>query len=278
MTGALRRARHGHRRALRQPRGRLLQRPRHRRRRAGAGAGHRRRAPLRHRRTARRSSATHAADRSTCMWRSSRCRRCAASRCEVGRRPHGRPGRPQRRRQDHAHARRDGPPAAARRAASSSTARTWPRCRATRAPRSASATCRRTAAWCPSSRWKRTSCVPVWVNKSLDDAERLALVYRVLPELQRDARRAARCCCRAASRSWWRWRARWRSARGCCCSTSPSRAWRRRCRKRPGRRDRRPEGQRGLGADLAERPQPFAPLVDAEVVDRARRQCAATAA
>ncbi len=33
--------------------------------------------------------------------------------------------------------------------------------------------------------------VPVWVNKSLDEAERLALVYRVLPELQEmRARRA----------------------------------------------------------------------------------------
>jgi len=36
------------------------------------------------------------------------------------------------------------------RAASSSVARTWPGCPSTRVPRWASATCPKTAAWCPS--------------------------------------------------------------------------------------------------------------------------------
>ena len=71
--------------------------------------------------------------------------------------------------------------------------------------------------------------VPVWVNKALKQDERLELVYGVLPELLEMRERRA-CCCRAVSRSWWRWHARWPSAPGCCCSTSRSRASRRRCR------------------------------------------------
>ena len=47
---------------------------------------------------------------------------------------------------------------------------------------SASATCPRTAAWCPSSRWKRTSACRCG-SRGLDQRERLAFVYGILPEL-----------------------------------------------------------------------------------------------
>ena len=65
-----------------EPRDRVLQRPHHRRRRAAGGARHRRRAPLRHRRAAR--GVSDACCRSSrCTSRSSRSRRCAASRSTV---------------------------------------------------------------------------------------------------------------------------------------------------------------------------------------------------
>ena len=113
--------------------------------------------------------------------------------------------------------------------------------------------------------------MPVWVNKTLNEAERLALVYRCCPSCARCAS-AARCCCRAASRSWWRWRARWRWAPGCCCWTSLSRAWRRRCRKRLAEVIAGLKGSQRVGADRAVRPEPFAPAWSTRIRRRARRQ------
>ena len=66
----------------------------------------------------------------------------------VATRRDGEPGRPQRRRQDHADALDHGTSQAGAAAPSGSRAPTWPRGRVTPAPRSGSATCRKTAAWC----------------------------------------------------------------------------------------------------------------------------------
>ena len=71
--------------------------------------------------------------------------------------------------------------------------------------------------------------VPVWVSSSLKKAKSgFDFVYGVLPELaQMRCASDGRCCCPAASRSWWHWHGRWPWARGCCCWTSRSKGWRR---------------------------------------------------
>ena len=71
--------------------------------------------------------------------------------------------------------------------------------------------------------------LPLWVNKGLPAAERLALAYRLLPEVEAMRERRA-LLLSGGSKSSSRWRARWRRAPGSCCSTSLSRAWRRRSR------------------------------------------------
>ena len=88
---------------------------------------------------------------------SPRCTRCAASRCRcppaawwslVGRNGAGKTS-------PHAHG--DGPPRGELGRGPLRRRRPRAPCRATRARAWASATCPRTAAWCPSSRWRRTS-------------------------------------------------------------------------------------------------------------------------
>ena len=84
--------------------------------------------------------------------------------------------------------------------------------------------------------------VPVWTNKSLKEAERLALVYRVLPELiEMRERRALLLSGASAGRGHQ--------------TAAARRAFRRRragAVQALGRRDRRPERQRGVGADRTE--------------------------
>ena len=88
---------------------------------------------------------------------------------------------------------RHGPSAPVRRAASRFDGQdlaALPRARA--APRSASATCRRTAAWCRSSRSRRTSCCRSGCTQALRRrASGSRCVYGVLPELQEMRERRA---------------------------------------------------------------------------------------
>ena len=113
--------------------------------------------------------------------------------------------------------------------------------------------------------------LPVWVNQTLRAEERLELVYRVLPELK-EMQRAPRPAAfrRAAEAGGAGPRARRRH---------PPAAARRAVRgRRAGaleaarRGDRRPEGQRGLGADGAERPESRPPPGRPRGGDRARRE------
>ena len=115
----------------------------------GDGAGHRRRAPLRHRRAAA-GMTRDAADRSAPRRDRTRCRRCAASRSTVADGTHGGlvgrngAGKTTLMRTVMGHLRAEPGPHHLRRRRTCAPAA--PRARR----RSASATCPRTAAWCPS--------------------------------------------------------------------------------------------------------------------------------
>ena len=144
---------------------------------------------------------------------------------------HGRPRRPQRRRQDDADAHPHGPPRADA-AAAVELRRPGPRraCRRTRAPRLGIGYMPEDRGLVPELTVEENILVPVWVSKTLDDDGAAATSSTTLmPELAGDARAARAAPLAAASRSWSRSPARSPPARACSCSTSRSRASRRRC-------------------------------------------------
>ena len=134
---------------------------------------------------------------------SRRRRSCANVSLDASQGRDGRSHRPQRRRQDHAHALDHGAPQAGRRRDRHRRRRRDRMCRGTGGPARQSATCPRTGVSSPSSRSRRT-CWYRPGRRAPDAPARLARIYELMPEVARLRASGARCSSRAASRSWSR--------------------------------------------------------------------------